>query len=614
MKTKIMRPRVLGVICLLLIAARPTAAEKRWAIKNVEINAHVDSAGYLLVEEKRAYQFWGKFSYAYYDLALAGLLDVDQMQVLENGEPYQLSDEKTPGTFLIERGDEKIHIRWQFRDETRPRHASGDIREFTLRFRVLGAVRVHRDVAELYYKFVGTGWDRVSEKARVTLQLPKEIRQEELRAWAHGPLHGNIAILPNNLVELSIDYLSRQQLWEARVVFPAHYISAAAQALRDDRDALPEILSQETRWAEEANRQRAEAAAHRQWQEANRAQYFSWLWLGMVLGIAFFLYMYQRYGRSLRNSQTRMTAEPPTEMPPAVANYTWNAHQLNGGALLATLFDLASRDYLRWQHQKTASKKNWFSSTKQEVTIFFDEEKLRLGASTLLPYERQLLEFLQRDLAQNRRQLSLEEIQKHSAKFHRFFRQWKKSVALQAGKPRLYDPLWVRASAITLVVWLMIAAANIFAVHAMGETATPFAIVALGLAPSAFFILRYEAETAQKLDRLKSFRDYLKRFQQNYQKYGADWQQIDKFLVYAVALGLTGAQMKPLMEMVERERGSNVFPWFIYHNGHAATGVSLAMISMVDLAATAMSSASGAGGGAAAGGGGGAGGSGGGAG
>ena len=608
-----MRLRFLRILCLLLIAAQPAFAEKKWSIQNVDITARVDSAGYMTVEEKRAYQFWGKFSYAYYDLALAGLLEVDQIQILENGEPYQLSDEKTPGTFLIERDDEKVHLRWQFRGETK--HASGDVREFTLRFRVLGAVRVHRDVAELYYKFVGTGWDRASESVRVAIRLPQEIRNDELKVWAHGPLHGNIALPSGKLVVLSIDLLPRRQFWEARVIFPAQYISAAAPAWRDDREALPEILSQETRWAEEANHRRAEAAAHRRRQEANRAQYFSWLWLGMAAGLIFSFYMYQRFGRSLRNPQTQISSDPPLDMPPAVANYIWSGHQPGSGALLATLFDLASRNYLRLQ-QKSEVNKSWlgFSSTKQEATIFFDEDKWRFGAAELLPYERQLLEFLRTDLAQNRRQLGLEEIKKQSTKFHRFFSQWKKAVAQQAGKPRLYDAASIRASVIALLVWVIIGAVNVFAIQAMGDAALPFAIVAFCLAPFSFFILRYDREAAKQLDRLQSFQNYLKRFPQNYQRYGADWQQVDKFLVYAAALGLSGAQIKPLVEVVERERGGGVYPWFIYHNSNAAAGISSAMASMIDAVGTTMSSASGTGGGAYTGGGGGSGGSGGGAG
>ncbi len=600
-------------ILSLFVIIQPASAEKRWSIQSVDIVARVDSAGYMMIEEKRAYKFHGKFSYAYYDLALDGLLDVDYIQVLEDGEPYQLSDERTPGTFLIERDSKKIHLRWQFRGEAR--HVSGDIREFTLRFRVLGAVRVHRDVAELYYKFVGAGWDRASEKVRVTIQLPQEIHRDELRAWAHGPLHGNLVLQSGNLVEMSIDHLPRRQFWEGRVIFPAHYVSAAAPALRDDRNAAPAILAQETHWAEEANRQREEAVAHRQWQEANRAQYFSWLWLGLAAGILFFLYMYQRFGRSLRNPEKRINSEPPAEMPPALANYTWHSHHLNGGALLATLFDLARRNFLRVQ-QKSETAKNWlgFSSTKQEVAIIFDEEKIRFSAGELLPYERELLEFLQTDLAQNRGQLGLEEIKKQARKFHRFFSRWKKAVAQQAGKPKLYEAASVRASVITFSAWLILTAANVFAIRAMGDAAIPFAIVSLGLAPFSFFILRYTSENAKKRDRLQAFRDYLKRFPKTPKQHGATWQQVDQLLIYAVALGFTGAQTKPLLQALERERGDAVFPWFLYTGSSSTTGFSSTIASMVDAVGSTMSSASGAGGGASAGGGGGAGGSGGGAG
>jgi len=605
--------RFCTIFFLLVILIQPASAEKKWSIQNVDITARVDSAGYMTIEEKRAYRFWGKFSFAYYDLALAGLLDIDQIQILENSEPYQLSDDKAPGTFLIERDNKKIHIRWQFRGE--PNHASGELREFTLRFRVLGAVRVHRDVAELYYKFIGTGWDRASERVRVSIELPPKIRREELQAWAHGPLHGELAVESGSRIEMSVDHLPRRQFWEARAIFPAPYLTAASAALRDDRDAGPEILQQETRWAEEANRERAEAAAKRQWQEANRAKYFSYLWFLMGAGIVFSFYMYHRFGRSLRNPEKRIIAAPPADMPPAVANYTFFSHQLNGGALLATVFDLAARNFLRVQHTKTENK-NWLgvASTKQEVTIFFDEDKLRFGATELLPYERQLLDFLRTDIAQNRQQFNLEDIKKQSTKFRRFFMAWRKAVAQQAGKPKLYDGTSVRASVITLLVWLLIAAAYGFAIYAMGEAAAPFAIASLCIAPLAFLILRFERETAGKLDRLQGFRDYLKRFSQNYQRDGADWQQVDKFLIYAIALGLASKQIKPLFEVVERERGNGVFPWFIYSGSNGSTGISSAMAAMVDAVGASMSSASGAGGGASAGGGGGAGGSGGGAG
>jgi uncharacterized membrane protein len=610
----IMLPRFVVILCLIAISAQPLLAEKRWAIKNVEINAQVDSAGYTMIEEKRTYQFWGKFSYAFYDLARAGLLDVDHVQVLEDGETYQPSTEKTPGTFSLKREREKISIRWQFREAGGRAADRGTIREFTLRFRVHGAVRVYRDVAELYYKFVGTGWDRASEKVRVNIQLPGGVNQEEVRAWAHGPLHGAVSLPSGGGVVLSIDHLPRRQFFEARVVFPRHAVAAAATAVRDEREVLPEILQQEKQWAEAANQKREKAAAHEKWQTANREKYASWLWLGLAAGIVFSFYMYQRYGRSLRRRQDTMSATIPTDMPPAVANFILNSQQLSGGALLATLFDLAARGYLQLRQEKSVSRFLGFASTKWEGEIVFEEDKLRFAPSELLPYERQLLEFLRTDLAQNRRKLSFAEITKQTSQVRRFFEKWKKAVALQAGKPKLYDGASVRASLITFGVWLFIIAANAFGIYAMGETTAPFLIVSIIFAALSFIILRHDREMAGKLDRLHAFRRYLKRFPQTLQKHGAPWQQVDSLLVYATALNLSGAQIRPLVDAMNQQPGVMAFPWFIYSSGDAATGISAAMAAMVDVSGMALSSASGAGGGAAVGGGAGAGGSGGGAG
>lgn len=99
--------RVFTIFSLFVLAVQPAAAEKRWSIENVEIIARVDSAGYMTIEEQRAYRFWGKFSYAFYELPLEGRLEVDQIQVLETGDPYQLSEAKTPGTFFVERETKK---------------------------------------------------------------------------------------------------------------------------------------------------------------------------------------------------------------------------------------------------------------------------------------------------------------------------------------------------------------------------------------------------------------------------------------------------------------------------------------------------------------------------
>jgi uncharacterized membrane protein len=451
-------------------------------------------------------------------------------------------------------------------------------------------------------------------KVRASIQLPGDILQHDLHVWAHGPLRGYIERQVNGIVTMSIDHLLRRQFFEARIVFPKQAVAAAAPLLRDDREALPEILRQEAHWAEAANQERETAAARPQWQAANRDKYFSWLWIAIAAGIAVSFYLYQQYGRSLRRRQKTIDSAIPADMPPAVASYVINTHHLSGAALLATLFDLAGRGYLQLRQEQSVSRFLGLTLTSQEATISFDEEKLRFGAAELLPYERQLLEFLRTDLAQNRHQLNFTEIKKQTSKFQRFFGKWKKAVAQQAGNPKLYDAASIRASLITFGIWVIIIAANAWGIYAMGEAVLPFLITSIVVAPLSFLILRYDWETAQKLDRLEAFRRYLKRFPQTYQKYGTDWPNADKLLTYATALGLSGAQIKPLVEAINHERGNGAFAWFVISGDSSTSSIGPAMAAVVEAASTALSSASGAGGGASAGGGGGAGGSGGGAG
>jgi uncharacterized membrane protein len=611
MRKRAMLFRFYKIFFLILIVAQPLSAEKRWSIRSVDINARVDSAGYMMIEEKRAYEFRGKYTHAYYTLALAGLLEVDAIALLEDGEPYQLSRERLPGTFSVERDSKAITVRWHFREKS---DWQRELREFTLRFRVLGAVRVHRDVAELYYQFIGTGWDRASEKVRVNIQLPGPPATDEVRAWAHGPLHGQIEQWPAGRATMAVEHLPRHKFWEGRIVFPKHYAPFAPASIRDEHEALSDILQEEERWTEAANRAREETRAKQQWQADNREIYWPWLWLGIGAGLLILFYMYQRYGQSLRRRTATLDLTLPADMPPAIANYVYHSHQATGGALLATLFDLAARGYLQLHQKENSSRFLGFTSKKQEVTLTFDEEKIRLAGQALLPYERQLLEFLQITLAQNRSRLGVDEIKKQASQFRRFFGKWKKTLAAQAGHPKLFESASIRASFITFGIWLSIIAANAFAIYALGDSATPFLIVSILAAPLSWLILRYHPETAAKLDRLRAFRRYLKRFPKTFHKHSVEWQQADRFLIYAVALGISGPESKKLLEIFERERAGMAFPWFIHGDGNTAGSLAPAVASLVEVAGTALSSASGAGGGASGGGGGGAGGSGGGAG
>lgn len=72
--------------------------------------------------------------------------------------------------------------------------AADETRTFVLEYDVAGAAQKHADQAELYWKFIGTDWEVSSQTVRVTMVLPHGVGRAGVRAWAHGPLWGHVAV------------------------------------------------------------------------------------------------------------------------------------------------------------------------------------------------------------------------------------------------------------------------------------------------------------------------------------------------------------------------------------------------------------------------------------
>ncbi|MDL1877873.1 DUF2207 domain-containing protein, partial [Cytophagia bacterium CHB2] len=185
-----MMKRILFLLTVVTLLANAAAfAAKRYTIDAVRIHADVDSTGGVWINESRTYTFKGKFSFATYELSLQGIPEISNFEVSEGGSKYSeinSKDEERPGTFFIERKQGTLLMHWNYeaRDETRT---------FDLRFYLRGVAVAHADVAEFYYKFVGTGWDRQTAKVEVTAQLPGGVPIADIKIWAHGPLHGTCA-------------------------------------------------------------------------------------------------------------------------------------------------------------------------------------------------------------------------------------------------------------------------------------------------------------------------------------------------------------------------------------------------------------------------------------
>ncbi|HEX8682837.1 MAG TPA: DUF2207 domain-containing protein [Ardenticatenaceae bacterium] len=184
------RGQLLALLLLLYMAvAQPSMATAqtdsdipiRYLRYDTEIAIQED--GSFLVREVQEIEFNGSFSTAFAEIPAALTEDVEVLQLLEGDTPYERGDfVDGPGTYTVEEG-ENYFVEWEY-EETEP----GDVRTFTLEYRVEGGLWVYEDGDILEWRAVPA--DRSGfpvEASRVTVTLPAEVAPDDLQYTAYGP-------------------------------------------------------------------------------------------------------------------------------------------------------------------------------------------------------------------------------------------------------------------------------------------------------------------------------------------------------------------------------------------------------------------------------------------
>lgn len=130
--------------------------------------------------------------------------------------------------------------------------SKGDTLGFYLEYIVKNVGIKHTDVAEIGWNLMGTELSNDIENYEARIHIPGN--QTELRAWAHGPLNGNIELVGKDEIKITVKDLPRNTAFDTRFVFDLGVLKTSVKST--STEALPLILSVEKGRAEEANRQR----------------------------------------------------------------------------------------------------------------------------------------------------------------------------------------------------------------------------------------------------------------------------------------------------------------------------------------------------------------------
>lgn len=125
-------------------------------------------------------------------------------------------------------------------------------KSFYLEYKLENMAVLHNDIGEIGWTVFGSELTEDIDHLEVRVHVPQN--KELLRAWAHGPLRGEIKLVDEKTATFTIDSLDAQTAIDIRLAFDKEAIKNSTKTT--NVDALEKIISYETIKAEEANQER----------------------------------------------------------------------------------------------------------------------------------------------------------------------------------------------------------------------------------------------------------------------------------------------------------------------------------------------------------------------
>jgi uncharacterized membrane protein len=567
-------------IALLLGPLAGTGLSKSYYFERVDIAARVESDGALSIVETRAYRFTGDFGWATYTLDRQGWTTVTGIGIGDEAGPYTLATSEAPRTYSVNLSRERLTLKWHFR-------AEDETKVFTIRYRVGGVVTRYRDIAELYWLFVGTDWDVPSSAVHVAVGIPGAARGD-LRAWGHGPPNGVVA-LGDGEVTLDVENLEAGTMVEGRIVFPTRLTPGARLV---NEAGLDRILREEGARARRANRERLAP------------------WLNLALfplsifaGLAAWLALYKRYGKEHRIELDQMyLREPPAYYSPAILGALLRWGKPNRHDFAATILDLARRKAITIERSPGDRAVHRFT---------------RAGAAedALAASEQQALALLFRWAPGGRQSITDQQfrdaVRRHTDA-SRMFERWRAAVQTEAEKygffdresRRVYDRIgnfywWATAAGIVLTI-LVIAMLGILLLAGFVAIPLGAGVILLLRGP----LVRRTVDGATDLAQWRAFRRFLSDFSTLRDAPPPAITVWERYLPYAVSLGVAQRVIRQFPSVYGADAPSAP-TWYVSAGRGGGGGGSMIDIASlgrslsgsIAMAATPRSSSSGSGGG-----------------
>lgn len=506
-----------------------------YEIERLDIVANIERDGSLEVEERVIYDI-GKINGILYNIDALGYGKFTDLQIFyeDDGEFKQARNNTAPseGNFTVSVDDGLYKIKLYAPSQN-------ERKEFIFRYNLTRGVTVYRDIAQLNRKMVGKDWQNSIRNISVTVNLPENVKKDDIYAFGHGPLTGNIEILDGKSVRYTLNDYRPGEFLEVNLLFPKNILTSFNPLLMKNKSALKEILDMEGKLAKEANDARKRAIIGFYLGRVVLVLAVAW-WLFLVV----FIYLKNSKRYKVENEYGEYFRELPDDYSPSIAGTLVSRNLYpSGRELFAMLLDLVRKGHLKLEEgEKT-------------TTLILQE-----SGKPLSEEEKFILNWYIRELGDGEK-IVLESVEASikgrggAKEFNRNYERWRTIVYSDMLEKNLKmdkrDKFSTSLGIFTGIAYFI--GGGMLVVYFQSELFILMILLGFILLPYTFSRKRASLEKEKAISRWEAFKKFLVDYSNLEEAKLASIELWEHYFVYAVALGVAEKVAKGYSKIMSKK-------------------------------------------------------------
>ena len=506
-----------------------------YEIERLDIVANIERDGSLEVEERVIYDI-GKINGILYNIDALGYGKFTDLQIFyeDDGEFKQARNNTAPseGNFTVSVDDGLYKIKLYAPSQN-------ERKEFIFRYNLTRGVTVYRDIAQLNRKMVGKDWQNSIGNISVTVNLPENVKKDDIYAFGHGPLTGNIEILDGKSVRYTLNDYRPGEFLEVNLLFPKNILTSFNPLLMKNKSALKEILDMEGKLAKEANDARKRAIIGFYLGRVVLVLAVAW-WLFLVV----FIYLKNSKRYKVENEYGEYFRELPDDYSPSIAGTLVSRNLYpSGRELFAMLLDLVRKGHLKLEE----GEKTTTSILQESGKPLSEEEKF-------------ILNWYIRELGDGEK-IVLESVEASikgrggAKEFNRNYERWRTIVYSDMLEKNLKmdkrDKFSTSLGIFTGIAYFI--GGGMLVVYFQSELFILMILLGFILLPYTFSRKRASLEKEKAISRWEAFKKFLVDYSNLEEAKLASIELWEHYFVYAVALGVAEKVAKGYSKIMSKK-------------------------------------------------------------